>query len=81
MNGKNKEIGKLKKDQMDKALEIYLIATNTIALVSLIGFVVLISNKISQKNSFKFFTPKVFSAIIPLYSHLRRSKPWRITEH
>ena len=38
---------------MDKALEIYLITTNTIALVSLISFVVLISNKISQKNSFK----------------------------
>ena len=38
---------------MDKALEIYLIVTNTIAFASLIGFVALISNKISQKNSFK----------------------------
>lgn len=38
---------------MDKALEIYLVATNTVAFVSLIGFVVLISNKISKKNSFK----------------------------
>ena len=38
---------------MDKALEIYLIAVNTVAFVSLVGFVVLISSKISQKNSFK----------------------------
>ncbi|MBQ4646088.1 MAG: hypothetical protein IJB79_01945 [Candidatus Gastranaerophilales bacterium] len=38
---------------MEKILEIYLIATNTIALVSLIGFIILISTKISQKNPFR----------------------------
>lgn len=38
---------------MDKTLEIYLIAVNTVAFVSLVGFIVLISSKISQKNSFK----------------------------
>lgn len=38
---------------MEKILEIYLIATNIIAFVSLVGFVALISNKISQKHPFK----------------------------
>lgn len=53
---------------MDKAIKIYLIATNTIAFISLIGFVALISNKISQKNSFKTMSwIFLFLTIIGMY--------------
>ena len=38
---------------MDKILNIYLIATNVVAFVSLIGFIALISHRISTKNPFK----------------------------
>ena len=38
---------------MEKILEIYLMMVNAIAFISLVGFVVLISNKISKRNPLK----------------------------